>query len=496
MSRRRFVSACAACAACGSLGAKEPEARKPKVRLVFCEAPSFRGGWPHIGYDFDARRKKVVDLLTDRCPGIEFLTVVLKNDLNGVAEVLKADAEVDGYLICLHGMDRSYDVVQLSATGKPTLLVNLPFGGSCVFMTRISKIMGPGKAVDWVSSLNDADIAASARQFTVALKEKSAAAFRAMRRKNTPVVTDWSCRADPVKMPDMGESLKQLKQTRLLAVGGGWGGEAFWRASREITGVEFIPVSFPEMGDARLQADPKAAKEIAERWMNEAQKIEGVAPATIEKSGAMYVAMKQLMDKHHARGITVNCLEGFSLGYLNAYPCLGFSQLNNDGMVGACQGDQPMALTMAIMGALTGRPGYISDSVIDTSRRAIIYAHCTATTKPFGPAGASNPYEILTHSEDRKGASVRSLLPAGYMTTTLKIDPESRKVLFHQAKTIGNNPSDLACRTKLEAVVKGDIEKLTENWGPRWHRATFYGDLKPHVEELCRRLDLKLVEEA
>ena len=67
---------------------------------------------------------------------------------------------------------------------------------------------------------------------------------------------------------------------------------------------------------------------------------------------------------------------------------------------------------------------------------------------------------------------------------------------IHRAKTIGNNPSDLACRTKLEAVVQGDLEKLTEHWSMGWHRVTFYGDLQPHVKELCAQLKLQLVEEA
>ena len=46
------------------------------------------------------------------------------------------------------------------------------------------------------------------------------------------------------------------------------------------------------------------------------------------------------------------------------------------------------ALTMITMGALTGRPGYISDPVIDTSKNQIIYAHCVASNRAFGPDGA------------------------------------------------------------------------------------------------------------
>jgi hypothetical protein len=117
-------------------------------------------------------------------------------------------------------------------------------------------------------------------------------------------------------------------------------------------------------------------------------------------------------------------------------------------------------------------------------------------TKPFGPDGQSNPYRIRNHSEDRKGASIQSLLPAGYMTTTLEINPTSRQTLIHLAKTDGNNNSDMACRTKLEAIVKGDLEKLTEQWRMGWHRVTFYGDLKDTVTELCDRLKLEVIEEA
>jgi hypothetical protein len=66
---------------------------------------------------------------------------------------------------------------------------------------------------------------------------------------------------------------------------------------------------------------------------------------------------------------------------------------------------------------------------------------------------------------------------------------------MHQAKTAGNNPSDMACRTKLEAYVKGDIEKLTETWRMGWHRVTFYGDLRESVTEMCERFKLELIEE-
>ena len=83
----------------------------------------------------------------------------------------------------------------------------------------------------------------------------------------------------------------------------------------------------------------------------------------------------------------------------SAYPCLGFHQLNNEGLVGGCECDVRSTATIVAITALTqGRPGYISDPVIDTAKRQIIYAHCVASNRVFGLKGQANPFEILTHS--------------------------------------------------------------------------------------------------
>jgi hypothetical protein len=146
---------------------------------------------------------------------------------------------------------------------------------------------------------------------------------------------------------------------------------------------------------------------------------------------------------------------------------------------------------------LAGRPGFISDPVFDTSKRQIVYAHCVAPTRMLGPDSPTNPYEILTHNEDRKGASVRSFLPLGYMTTTLEIHPGRREILCHRAKAVDNVVIDKGCRTKLAGEVVGDMEKLLTFWDIYgWHRVTFYGDLREPVKELAAALKFRFTEEA
>ena len=508
-SRRDFLSGCAACLGCAvgsawlqpqAVRGAEPARAAAKIRLVFCETKNDSPIWPNIGYDFDTRRNRLLQVLRDGCPGVQFLPTQVMDDPKHAAEVLKADGEVDGYLICLQGLGWRNDVASLCGTGKPTLLADNLFGGSGLFLTQLPAIMTSGKPVDWVSSANDQDIAASAAKFALLNTGKQAAevaaAFRAVRRERTPTAMDWTCKEDKVAAPDFDKALQRLRETKLLVVGGGWGGDEFRKAAQDTVGVQFVPLAFEALAEAYAQADARQADEAADRWIARAQEVVEPNREEVRKSARMYVAMKQLTEKFAARGISVNCLGGFYGGHMQAYPCLGFSQLNDDGFVGGCEADQMSALTMVTMGELVGRPGFISDPVIDTSRNAIIYAHCVAMTKPFGPEGAVNPYRIRSHSEDRKGAALQSLLPAGYLTTTLEVNPVTRQILMHQAKTIGNNPSDMACRTKLEAAVKGSLEQLTENWRMGWHRVTFYGDLADTVRELQERLKFELVMEA
>jgi hypothetical protein len=143
---------------------------------------------------------------------------------------------------------------------------------------------------------------------------------------------------------------------------------------------------------------------------------------------------------------------------------------------------------------LTGRPGYISDPVIDTSKNQIIYAHCVASNKVYGPAGAANAYELRDHSEDRKGAAVRSLMPLGQPLSTCEFVPARKTVVFHASRSVDNIDEDRACRTKLAAEVK-DARKLMAEWDYGWHRVTVYGEWQSQIETVARLLGWNFVEE-
>lgn len=505
MNRRQFLTKCAACVpAAGLLAAPsrliaEGGDPKVKIRIIYSlhAAKQVQPDWPNVGFDFQPVMDRINKELTERCPGFDFLAS-LATGPEQAQKILDDDksADIDGYLV--YQMNCWNRVVQtMAASGKPVLYADFQFAGSGGFLVYTAGFLRSNTTnVGFVASSKMDDVIEAVKCFRIVKKGGSTADFVAatakVRTANTPKPGNLDCKSDELKTISPKECLERMKASRILAIRSQDSGPA-----APIMGIPVDNVAFAELNEAWNAADKDEASAIADRWQKDARKIEGVSRKTLEESAAIYLAEKAVLKNHNANAISINCLGGFYGGHIHAYPCLGFHELNNQGLIGACECDLRSTSTMVTVTALTqGRPGYISDPVIDTAKRQIIYAHCVAHNRLFGPDGKKNPFEILTHSEDRQGAAVRSILPEGYMTTSLEFDQGRKHILFHRGKSVGNDPDDRACRTKLAAEPVGDIEKLFTQWDQwGWHRVTFYGDLKEPIYALAEEMGYKVLEE-
>ncbi|MHC4170717.1 MAG: twin-arginine translocation signal domain-containing protein [Planctomycetota bacterium] len=491
ISRRRFLAGCAACVGtAGLLAEPRPlmaaEKDKMRIRIIYSlhAAKQDRPDWPNIGFDFEPVMKRINAALAKECPELEFVTSMATGP-DEAKKILEQDKSggVDGYVV--YQMNCWNRVVQTMATSrKPVLYVDFQYGGSGGFLVYTAAFLrSQAGNVGFVASSNMEDVIAGVKCFNAVGRAGSASNFAAAttraRMRRTPKAGDMQCKADDLRTVSIDECVRRMKKGEMM-------------------GIPMQSVSFAEVNAAWESADKDNAKAVAAGWKTDATEVVGVSDATLETSAAMYLGMKEVLKKHGANAIAINCLGGFYGGHIHAYPCLGFHQLNNEGLVGACECDVRSTATMLMINALTdGRPSFISDPVIDTAKRQIIYAHCVAPNRMFGPEGPKNPFAILTHSEDRQGASVRSVLPLGYMTTTLEIRNPQKEILMHLGKAVDNDPDDRACRTKLGAEPVGDIEKLFsmwDHWG--WHRVTCYGDIKEPVYSLADSIGWKVIEEA
>jgi hypothetical protein len=509
-SRRRFISSCAACGACiaavpltfsQNLFASANNDKKLKISILYSlsgPVHTLPRAWPNIGFDFTPAMKQINSALTNHFRDFEFSPEMVSGPEEAEKIVAREISNpVDGYIV--FQMELWNKVVQTVAkTGKPVLYADFAYGGSGGWQRYTAAFLREGTPnIGFISSFSMKDLLSAVDCFKIIRKGGDAAMFaeatRMVRLKGTPPIGKFKLTDDSITSLSTNDCIRRLSNSKIVAIR-----DQKAETAEPIMGIPLQFVPFSELDAAWSKADREEAVQLADQWGKKAVEIVNVTKETLVSSAAMYIAMKSLLKKYEANAITINCLGGFTGEFIHAYPCLGFHELNNEGLVGACECDIRSTATMLAFSTMTnGRPGFISDPVIDTSKRQIIYAHCVAPTKVFGPQGKTNPFTIMTHSEDRKGASIRSILPLHYLTTTLEIRQVQKEILFHQAVAVDNSKEDRACRTKLCAEVTGDMEKLLTQWDLwGWHRVTFYGDLKDPVYSLADAMGWNVVEEA
>ena len=351
VSRRSFLSRCSACAAAASCAAAgvlpasaAPAGGKVKLRLVFTHIPPDKPTWPNVGFDYEGRKKLLTAKLREACPNVEFLPVTAMNAEEG-RKLLDQTGEVDGYVVYMLGLWTGVGRI-LADAGKRCIFVDDLYGGTGEFLGCYAAARRKGQKVVGVSSSRLEDVAQAVRIF---------------------------------------ETIHALRSDVILDVLNRDPG-ANGRAIQDVFGTKVQQVTGDEINGAYQKADVAEGKKMAQLWIKGAQKVVEPKVEGIEKSGRMYVAMRNLMDQYKSKAITMDCLGLFYSGKLNAYPCLGFFHLNNEGKVGACEADLRSTISMLAIGHLVGRPGYISDPVStrprikSSTRTAWRPAKCTVPT--------------------------------------------------------------------------------------------------------------------
>jgi len=443
-----------------------------KVFTVFLGKPEDEGGWPHVGFSCMERAEYLLSKLRSLNQHIDFVNggiVYNPEDVTIIYNKLKEASGIDGVLIYGLGANRLIpSTAMLLDSGYPTILGTDVFGGDKFFLYLH-------------------DIA---------------------RKKNVPSLAVSSLDIRELKEAlDLIDILHCLKGQRILIIEDSRDSSDqahFWRRQYEkyvqqaknLFGIEVLGLDPKELLEYYKKQEEGKASILAQEWIETAQSVVEPTQREIIKSAKLYLAMKSLLRDKKAKVITIDCLSLFYAHKLPAYPCLGFWQLNNEGLLGVCQADLESAITQLVGQSLTKRPGFVSDPVFDTPNSKIIYAHCVAPTKVFGKERTAVPYKIRSHAEDRKGAALEALMPPGEVLTTVKINLLARKTAIHQAESVGSMETERGCRTKL--VAKANVATILENWDFNtfgWHRVTFFGDFRRIFFNFARLAGLSIVEE-
>jgi len=472
LRRREFLQVTAAgAAACWAGGAVlgahaaensspllSPGARRSKVRVAKVYLGIPKAHWPTPLMDLNKEVEAYEAEFTKRAGAfadVEFPVSQLVTTPEEAQQVAAKLGDVDGVLAIHLSMGVTPLLQTVLAAGKPTVLFAAPYSGH--EWTHFGAIMRNKEG-----ALLDCVLTSDFDQLAVAVRP-----FRA---------------------------IHHLREARIVNVSAREQSPEYLTAIKDKFGTEVVRIDRDRVLAAYEAVSKSDAAAEAERWMNGAKEIVEPGKEEIEKSCRLALAFEQLLNEENATTITVDCY-GTMYHQLPAFPCIGFTRLNDMGFAGICESDIKSAMTFILMQALSGNPGFISDPTLDESKPGIILAHCLGSTKMNGPNGESSPYRIRSIMERQEGAVTQVFMPVGQKVTQAELIG-TYKLLYFTGDVIDAPDTDRGCRTKITVKVDGDLAALWQNWSEGLHRVTCYGDLTTDLRRFCRFKQIELVDEA
>ncbi len=482
MNRRAFLGSTGGLLLAGGVAARPHEAAEragwpalPPVKIYVVYLGT-GGAWPKPEFDapkeIEEKFTPYLDEVQERLGDVEFVGGDLIRNQAKLAEELlpKIDQSgADAILVVHLAFGNSDPFAVFAGSGRPVAIYSQPFSGhDWMYVPRLQK---QGMRLILAPSRDLAEI------------DRIVALLRV-----------------PVRM----------KQSKIILVGNpgcaaGTDAATDFELVRAKLGPEVIQITPAEFVKIHESIDSKAAeKEAQEYWISQAKEIVEPSQEELVKSCKTYLAMKKIMLEHGAQAITVKCLGGIPIGTLG-YPCLGFSRLLDDGLVGACEADMDSTLTMLMFLHAFGLPGFITDPLIDTAKNAVIHAHCVAPTKMRGPASERLPFSLRSHRDDNRGASLEVFMDKdlGQEVTWAKV-ANLDTLLVTRGKIVEVcDFDDCGCRTQVVTEVD-DARALFANWGggilpddmmTLLHRVLFYGDHVNNVRDMAHLMGLKVLLE-
>jgi hypothetical protein len=442
-------------------GAGWPKLPPVKIHVVYVGTG---GPWPSPTFDAGrevAKFKEYLAGVETRLGDVKFVgSELIPNSVPPAEKVAAGLGDADALLVVHLSFGSGQPLLKLANAGLPTAIFSQPFSGhDWMYVPQWQKA---GKRVILLTSSDYAEL------------DRAAALLRV-----------------PVRM----------RQSRIIVVGTPRGTSAACSPEqvKRRFGTEMVPMTQKQIVEAHNAVDTKAAEIEAEQyWIRQAERIVEPSREAIVNSARMYLAVKNVMVNEQAQAITSSHCMGAP-----AKACLTFSKLNDLGLVGACEGDMDSTLTMLIFAHAFGVPGFISDPLFDTSKNAVIHAHCTSTTKLDGPAGKRAPFLIRSQCDSNEGVSLEVQMRVGQTITCAKL-ANLDTMLVSTGKIIElTDFHDRGCRTQITTEVR-DARKMAHNWGSGvlpddmmtlLHRVVFYGDHLDSMKDLAALIGLTIVQE-
>ena len=293
----------------------------------------------------------------------------------------------------------------------------------------------------------------------------------------------------------------QMANTRLLVVRGNKKREQ--TVDHLGTTIEYYPES--ELCKAARETETSdEVRAIADYYEKSAKKIIEPSGEDILNAAKMYATCRKLMEQENCDGISINCLPLVSADLDSDRhiwePCLAFSKLRDEGIVGGCESDVHAALSMRLCHLLVQRPGFMQDPAPLTVNNTLVGAHCSCGTRLRGFDEDPEPLILRSHQEPDRGVATQVLWPVGERATLMELPRGQYNKMRLGAGDIvsniepdpqGHDPYEEAggCRTSVEVTVD-NVDDTRDVKG--FHQLFICGDVENEFRNYAQLANMEV----
>lgn len=271
-------------------------------------------------------------------------------------------------------------------------------------------------------------------------------------------------------------------------------------------GARVIPRELRELVNLARQVGESEARRVAQE-MTEAARAVNVPAEYIERNARLYLALRVLCERDGTNAVALQDWPDMQEVY-DISPLLALCWLaERDGIPSAHEGDVLGALTMRMLGGISGRPTTIMDvAVVDTDREVGLLWHCGGSPHSLAD-GDGVTYEFHSTLGRKQpagpwGAVVNQVLAPGNCTIAYLSDDVS--ALWNIGAEVFADPERSGFdgdrgwfrgfRHRGAVLPATDLLETLMTTGQEHHHGFVHGDFSEELSELAAWLDLREVK--
>jgi len=176
----------------------------------------------------------------------------------------------------------------------------------------------------------------------------------------------------------------------------------------------------------------------------------------IEKASIMYLAVKEVCQKHRLDAFTLNCFDLIPVTHTTG--CLALALLNQEGTPAGCEGDMQTLLTMLAVNAATGEECFMANpsKIIDNESHEMVFAHCT-----IAPS-MTDRYVIRSHYESMSGVAIEGILDECDVTVVKFGGDKMQRSFISEAHLLKCTDNPNMCRTQFVLRLDEPLDYFLE----------------------------------